>query len=169
VAAEDSSQQLGLTVIELNIPGKGILRIEHLVSDVNGTLAVDGQLIPGVARSLAALEDRLTVHLLTADTHGRQETIDRQLGLKAIRIQPGNEAAAKAEYLQQLGPASVAAVGQGANDAEMLRQAAIGICVESKEGLAVETLMAADLLAPDILSALDLLENPLRIVASLRR
>lgn len=156
-------------MIELNIPGRGILRIEHLVSDVNGTLAFDGQLIAGVARALTALQDRVTVHLLTADTHGRQETIDRQLGLKAIRIPPGDEAVTKAEYLQHLGPASVAAVGQGANDAEMLRQAAIGICIQSKEGLAVETLMAADILVPDILSALDLLENPLRLVASLRR
>jgi P-type E1-E2 ATPase len=156
-------------VIELNIPGRGLIQIEHLVSDVNGTLAVDGQLIPGVGRTLAALQDRLVVHLLTADTHGRQEVIDRQLGLKAVRIPPGEEAAAKAEYLRRLGAAAVAAVGQGANDAEMLRQAAIGICVQSKEGLAVETLMAADIFAPDILSALDLLENPLRLVASLRR
>jgi P-type E1-E2 ATPase len=156
-------------VIELNIPGRDVLRIEHLVSDVNGTLAVDGELIPGVAKALTALEDRLTVHLLTADTHGRQEIIDRQLGLKAVRIPPGDEAATKAEYLRHLGPASVAALGQGANDAEMLRQAAIGICIQSKEGLAVETLMAADILAPDILTALDLIENPLRLVASLRR
>ncbi len=156
-------------MIELNIPGRGVIRIEHLVSDVNGTLAVDGQLIPGVTRTLTALQDRLTVHLLTADTHGRQDAIDRQLGLKAVRIPPGGEAAAKAEYIQRLGPTAVAALGQGANDAEMLRQAAIGICIQSKEGLAVESLMAADILSPDILSALELLDNPLRLVASLRR
>jgi P-type E1-E2 ATPase len=156
-------------VIELNIPGRGVIRIEHLVSDVNGTLAVDGQLIPGVARTLATLQDRLTIHLLTADTHGRQDAIDQQLGLKAVRIPPGGEAAAKAEYLQHLGPTAVAALGQGANDAEMLRRAAIGICVQSKEGLAIETLMAADVVSPDILSALELLQNPLRLVASLRR
>lgn len=156
-------------MIELNIPGRGVLQIEHLVSDVNGTLAVDGQLIPGVAKTLAALEDRLTVHLLTADTHGRQEAIDRQLGLKAVRIPAGDEAATKADYLHHLGPASVAALGQGANDAEMLRQAAIGICIQSVEGLAVEALMAADILAPDILTALDLIKYPLRLVASLRR
>jgi P-type E1-E2 ATPase len=168
-AAEDIHQQLGITVIELNIPGRGVIRIEHLVSDVNGTLAVDGQLIPGIARTLSTLQDRLAVHLLTADTQGRQDNIDRQLGLRAVRIPPGAEAAAKAEYIQRLGPASVVAIGQGANDAEMLREAAIGICIQSKEGLAVESLMAADILSTDILSALDLLDNPLRRVASLRR
>jgi len=156
-------------MIELNIPGRGVVQLEHLVSDVNGTLAVDGRLTDGVARALLSLHDRLTIHLLTADTHGRQATIDQQLGLRAVRILPGDEVRAKAEYVERLGSERVVAVGQGANDAGMLRQAAVGICVLSTEGAAVDALNAADLLAPDILSALALLENPLRLVASLRR
>lgn len=156
-------------MIELNIPGKGTLQLEHLVCDVNGTLAVDGQLPEGLPRALKSLRDRLDIHLLTADTHGRQNVIDLQLGLKAIRVQPGNEALQKAEYVQRLGPERVVALGQGANDAAMLKAAALGICILSKEGAAVETLMAADLVAPDIFTALELLEKPLRIVASLRR
>jgi soluble P-type ATPase len=63
----------------------------------------------------------------------------------------------------------VAAIGQGANDAEMLAVVQLGICVMSMEGVAKETLFAADLIAPDILSALELFEKPKRIVASLRR
>lgn len=53
-------------MIELNIPGRGSLQLAHLVSDVNGTLAVDGQLLDGLSRRLAALRDRLTLHLHTA-------------------------------------------------------------------------------------------------------
>ena len=60
------------------------------------------------------------------------------------------------------------AVGQGANDARMLRAAALGICVLSPEGTAVETLVGADLVVANIFEALDLLEKPIRIVASLR-
>lgn len=156
-------------VIELNIPGHGELVIEHLVMDVNGTLAVDGQLIEGVAKRIGNLRDRLQIHLLTADTHGRQEVIDHLLNLKAVRIQRGHEAEQKAEYVRKLGAGNVLAVGQGANDALMLREAALGICVMSVEGLAVETLTAADLLMPDILSTLDLFEKPLRLIASLRK
>lgn len=156
-------------MIELNIPGRGMVQLEHLVSDVNGTLAVDGRLIDGVSRGLLALQDRVRLHLLTADTHGRQETIDQQLGMTAVRIPLGQEARSKAEYVERLGAERVVALGQGANDAGMLRQAAIGICILSAEGAAVETLTAADLVVPDILSALGLLENPLRLVASLRR
>jgi soluble P-type ATPase len=51
----------------------------------------------------------------------------------------------------------------------MLKQASIGICVISPEGTAVEALTAADLFAPDILTALAMLENPRRMVAGLRR
>ena len=156
-------------MIEINIPGRGPLRLEHLVTDVNGTLAIDGQLIAGVAKQLSALGDRLTVHLLTADTHGRQALIDQQLNLTAVRIGPGNESEQKAEYVRQLGADSVIAIGQGANDALLLKTAALGICVMSPEGIAVETLSAADLLLPNITAALELLDKPLRIIATLRK
>jgi len=156
-------------MIELDIPGRGVIRLQHLVSDVNGTLAVDGRLIDGAARGLLALSDRLQLHLLTADTHGRQQAIDRQLGLQAVRIPAGGEAEAKAAYVRGLGADQVVAFGQGANDAGMLRDAALGICVLGPEGAAVEALMAADVFAPSIQDALDLLTQPLRLVATLRR
>jgi len=156
-------------MIEFIIPGRGEIQIQHLVCDVNGTLAIDGQLIEGVARDLKILSDRLTIHLLTADTHGKQAWIDQQLGLKAVRIEPGNEANKKAAYVRELGPEYVAAIGQGANDERMLETAAIGICILSTEGTAVSTLMTADLVVKDIEGALDLFLKPLRLVATLRK
>jgi len=75
----------------------------------------------------------------------------------------------KAEYVRRLGSEKVAAIGQGANDAEMLAAAQLGICVMSMEGVAKETLLASNLIAPNILSALELFENPKRMIASLRR
>jgi P-type E1-E2 ATPase len=156
-------------MIELNIPGQGQIELEHLVCDVNGTLAVDGVLQDGLVRGFSTLKDRLAIHLLTADMHGKQEIIDRQLNLEAVRIQPGEEALQKAAYIEQIGANRVVAIGQGANDAGMLNKARIGICVFSPEGVAVETLLAADLVVADIKSALELLQKPLRLVASLRK
>ena len=156
-------------MIELNIPGRGTLQLEYLVTDVNGTIAVDGRLREGMTRTLNKLRDRLAIHLLTADTHGAQQGIDKMLGLQAVRVQPGDEAGQKAKFVRQLGAERVVAIGQGANDAAMLKAAAIGICVFSPEGTAVETLLAADLVMSDITDALELFEKPLRLVASLRR
>lgn len=156
-------------MIQFNVPGLGEYRLEHLVMDVNGTLAVDGELIEGVALKLSTLQGLVRIHLLTADTHGKQYRIDQQLGLTAVRIQAGGEALQKAEYVDRLGRNAVVAIGQGANDSEMLKAARLGICVLSVEGVARETLLACDLVAPTILSALELLEKPARLIASLRR
>ena len=61
------------------------------------------------------------------------------------------------------------AIGQGANDALMLKEAALGICVMSDEGTAVAALTAADLVVADIVKAFELLEKPARLMATLRK
>jgi len=156
-------------MLELDIPGRGVLQLHHLVSDVNGTLAVDGELRPGVAEGLHSLGAHLEIHLLTADTFGRQAEIDQALGVTAVRIPPGKESEAKAAYVKQLGAHRVVALGQGANDAGMLQAAALGICVLSVEGTAAEAVRVCDVLAPDVAAALGLLHNPRRLMATLRR
>ena len=156
-------------MIEISIPGRGTLQLEYLVSDVNGTLAVDGVLMDGLAQRIASIRDRLTVHLLTADTHGRQAGIDQQLNLSATQLTGGNEQEQKRAYVKKLGSEKVIAIGQGANDAAMLKEAALGICVMSQEGAATETLLSADIVVPNIFVAFDLLDKPLRIVATLRK
>ena len=109
-------------MIDLTIPGREGLQLEHLVCDVNGTLALDGILLDGVIRQLNRLQDRLRLHLVTADTYGKQAVIDQRLNVQAVRLQPGEENNQK-----------------------------------------------ADLIVPDIYAALELLERPLCIVASLRK
>ncbi len=156
-------------MITLEIPGRGSFSLQYLVTDVNGTLAVDGYLLDGVAEALARLRPHLEILMLTADTHGRQKYLDEILGMKARRLLPGGEAEQKAAVVRELGAEHVVALGQGANDALMLKEAAIGICLISPEGTALETLLSADVAAPDILSALGMLENPMRLKATLRR
>ena len=156
-------------MIELDVPGRGAIQLDHLVLDVNGTLARDGRLLDRVPKLRGLLRDRLSLHLLTADTYGRQASIDQLLNLRATRLQPGGEPLQKADYVRALGAERVVAIGQGANDAEMLQAAAIGIAILGEEGLAVEALVNADILTRDIYEALQLLEFPARLVATLRR
>lgn len=156
-------------MIEIKVPGRGVYCLKHLVLDVNGTIAVDGRLAEGVARRLADLRRSVEVHLLTADTRGRQQIIDAQLGIKAVRIAPEGGEAQKAACVRELGGESVCAIGNGANDAGMLGEASLAIAVLGEEGLAVETLNVADVVVPHVNAGLDLLLNPLRLVATLRR
>ena len=155
-------------MIQIEIPGRTTYRLEHLVLDVNGTIAQRGQLIEGVAQRLRQLRSSIEVHLLTADTRGRQHLIDDQLGLTARRIMPSDEANQKASFVRLLGSEAVCAAGNGANDAGMLHEARLAIAVLGEEGLAIETLNAADVTVPHVNAALDLLLDPTRLVATLR-
>ncbi len=156
-------------MVELTIPGYGNLQLKYAVFDVNGTLAVDGNLIDGVTEKIAALREVLEVRLLTADTHGKQAEIDQALGVKADRVQAGRERKQKADYARSLGAGHVVAIGNGSNDVEMLKAAALGIAVIGREGCAREALVAADVVVTDIHTALDLLLKPQRLTATLRR
>jgi soluble P-type ATPase len=157
-------------MLEVDIPGRGPLRLVHTVLDVNGTIALDGELLPGVSERLNALQTSLQVHLLTGNTYGRQDELDRQLGLVAVRLASAtNQAEEKAEYVRRLGPAGIVAIGNGANDRLMLAEVALGIVVVGPEGSAARTVAAADVVVGDVRAALDLLLHPKRLVATLRQ
>ena len=159
-------------MISCLIPGRAGLEIQHLVCDVNGTLACDGKLLPGVEMVLSQLKDLLKIHLVSADTYGTLNSLEDQLGsivIRYMRLKPWSEAEQKLEYVENLDAPAVVAIGQGTNDRLMLKAAGLGICVLSPEGTAVETMLNADILAPDILTALDLLLHPDRMKATLRQ
>lgn len=156
-------------MVEIKIPGWPELQIHHLVFDVNGTIAIDGNLIEGIAQRIRDLQLFYQVHLITADTNNKQDQIDAALKLRAHRLVGANEACQKQEFVHSLGSQTVIAFGQGANDALMLQEAAIGICVLSKEGTCTEAVLHADILVPDIHCAFDLIENPKRMIATLRK
>jgi soluble P-type ATPase len=155
-------------MIRIDIPGYGVLELEHLVSDVNGTLAADGWLLPGVDERLRRLANLLHVHVVTADTFGR---VREQLAGAPCRLEilgPVGQTEAKRCYVEALGSRRCAALGNGRNDSSMLKAAALGIAVIGEEGAAVETLQSARVVCRDALSALDLLLSPLRLTATLR-
>lgn len=155
-------------MLRLDIPGFAALDLEYLVLDFNGTLALDGRLREGVAPRLQALADTLVIHVVTGDTHGTAREQLRGLPVALTVLEPERQAEAKRAYLRRLGPAGCVAVGNGRNDRLMLGEAALGIAVTGPEGTSPEALHAAHLFVPDSLAALDLLDHPRRIVASLR-
>ncbi|MFH1980376.1 MAG: ATPase P [Pseudomonadota bacterium] len=155
-------------MIHIDIPDFGVLNLEHIVLDYNGTLAVDGVPIEGVKATLRHLAGQLTVHVLTADTFGRVKTEMADVPCIVTVLGAGQQDRAKEAYVRQLGADTVVAVGNGRNDRRMLRAAALGVAVILAEGAAGLTLLEADVVATDILSTLELLIRPLRLVATLR-
>lgn len=156
-------------MITVTIPGFRTFQFHHLVLDVNGTIAKDGYLIDGTATLLEKLRPNLKIHLVTADTHGKQEAINESLNLQAAIIPLENQVQAKLDYIERLGQDTVVAIGNGANDAAMLEHAALGIAVIGPEGAAAESILKAKIVTFDIQSALELLLYPKRLMATLRR
>jgi P-type E1-E2 ATPase len=155
--------------MQIDVPGWRTFQLEHLVLDLNGTVALDGEILPGVAERLAVLSANLATHLVTADTHGRAADTAQRLKVRLTRVEARKEAGQKRVLVERLGAERVAAIGNGANDAEMLAAAALGIAVLGPEGSATLALRAADVVVGRIEDALDLLLQPQRLVATLRR
>jgi P-type E1-E2 ATPase len=152
----------------IDIPGWRRLALEHLVLDLNGTVALDGALLPGVAQAVDRLTEDLNCHLVTADTFGTAHKLFGP-GVTVQVIRAGDEGAQKLALVEKLGLEKVAALGNGANDVEMLGASALGIAVLGYEGAAAAALAAADLVVPGPLAALELLLKPDRLRATLRR
>ncbi|MBD2234480.1 HAD family hydrolase [Phormidium tenue] len=155
-------------MIDINVPGFRHFQLSHLVLDYNGTLAIDGRLMPQAGEILAALAEVLQIHVITADTFGLAQGELAGLPLSLTIAPPENQAATKLAYITDLGTERVVAIGNGRNDRQMLKAAALGIALVQREGGAVETLVSADVIATSILDALELLRQPRRLVATLR-
>ncbi|HER08710.1 MAG TPA: ATPase P [Bacteroides sp.] len=155
-------------MIEIEIPGHRTIQAEYLVLDFNGTLALDGHLIDGVADQLLQLSADLEVLVLTADTFGtvRKELKDLPVIVKVL--DPADQDRQKAEVVNQLGADRVIAVGNGRNDLLMLQESALGIGVILAEGAYVQIMNAIQVICTSITDALDLLLKPKRLAATLR-
>lgn len=152
-------------MIHIEIPQRGSYQLHHAVFDINGTLAIDGVALVGVADYLHTLSRHLSIHLLTAGTHGNLKELEKELGHSLKIIHTGED---KVNYVKMLGSDSVVAIGNGANDTGMLQLAAIGIAVLTDEGVAISALRAADVLVTHPVHAIELLLLPKRLVATLR-
>ena len=155
-------------MISVDISGFGVLRLEHLVLDYNGTLAVDGNLLPGSAEAIKSLAEVLRIHVVTADTFGLAAAQLSELPLELVVLPGEGQADQKLAYIKALDANTVVAIGNGRNDRKMLDAAALGIALIQREGGAAETIAGADIVALSILDALDLLRKPKRLVATLR-
>ena len=155
-------------MLDIDIPGFRRLHLTDLVCDYNGTLAVDGLLLPGVGDALTRIGADLRLHVITADTFG---TVSREvagLPLQVVPIPAEHQAEAKLAYVTRLGVDGVVAIGNGRNDRMMLAAAAVGIALIQPEGAAGQAVLCADVVVPGILDALGLLLHPQRLVATLR-
>jgi soluble P-type ATPase len=155
-------------MFELDIPGFGHIRLEHMVSDFTGTLSVDGRLMPGVKEQLNRISEFMKVHILTADTFGMAKAELDGINCEVHILEGNDHDIQKEDYVKRLGADKVIAFGNGNNDRKMLEAGKIGIAVFLKEGCATDAIISAHIMVTSASDALDLLLNSKRLKATLR-
>ena len=154
-------------MLTIDIPGRDPLSLQHLILDYNGTIALDGALIEGIAPRLQQLAQQLSVHIITADTHGTAK--DRCSGLPAevLTFPTADVGEIKAQQARALS-GGVVCIGNGFNDIQMSDACDLSIAVMGTEGCCCALLQHTDIAVTSILDALDLLLKPARLRATLR-
>ncbi len=159
--------------IEIDLPCGVFYDLSNLVLDLNGTLTVDGRFIEGVEERLRELSEILNIYLLTADTHQTADQIIKSLqeetNIEIHKLESGRGDIQKLNFLEKLGREKTAAIGNGCNDAILLKEAALGICVIGPEGASVEAMLASKAVFLNICDALDIFLKKNRMIATLRK
>ena len=154
-------------MLNIQIPGREMLSLSHLVLDYNGTIAEDGEIIEGIRPRLAELSKDLSIYVITADTHGTAAKKCEGLPLQVLTFPTTEVGKIKAEQVSQMS-GGVITIGNGFNDIQMSDAADLSICVIGKEGCCGALLAHTDIVVTSIEDALDLLLKTGRVRATLR-
>ncbi len=151
-----------------NIPGNKDIEIKNVVLDYNGTIAIDGNLINGVASLINELSDKINFHVLTADTYGSVKKELKDVNCKIAVIAEDNQDNCKLNYVLELGKDETLCVGNGRNDRLMMKECILSIALIQDEGVCVESLLSADIACKSILDVFEFFKTPNRLKATLR-
>ena len=154
-------------MLNIQIPGRELLTLSHLVLDYNGTIAEDGEIIEGIRSRLAELSRELAIYVITADTHGTAAKKCEGLPLQVLTFPTTEVGKIKAEQVEKLS-GGVVTIGNGFNDIQMSDAADLSICVIGAEGCCSTLIAHTDVTVTSIEAALDLLLIPGRLRATLR-
>jgi len=155
--------------LNISIPHFKELALSHLVLDYNGTLAKDGILKVEIKEQLKTLSQLLNIHVITSDTFGNVQAQLQDFKLNINVLRSDNHTLEKATYIKELGTEICLAIGNGNNDAQMLKEAVVSIALMGDEGCSTKALVNSDIVCKNIEDALDLLLNKNRLIATLRQ
>ena len=151
------------------IGGREPLEILNLLLDFNGTLAQGGAVSEEAKALLLQLSVSFEIFVATADTRGNAASECEGLPVRMLELPEGiPEDRAKLQLLEGLGGEVTAAFGNGRNDALMLGNAALGVCITGEEGAHKMAVAAAQVIVNSIEDGLRLVGEPERLIATLR-
>ena len=153
--------------MQYDIPGIGVLELQTIILDLNGTLSVGGKIVDGVDERLKKLKGLgYKIIFFTGNTRGNADQLAQELGIEWVLAESGE---AKKEQALKLQPETCISIGNGLIDLELMKVVKLRIVTLQAEGVHVQTLLNSDVIIPTINDALDLLIDPQRLIATLRK
>jgi soluble P-type ATPase len=153
--------------MQYDVPGFGELKLSIIILDLNGTLSVGGEIVEGVDTRLKQLKEMgYKIVFFTGNTRNNADTLAQRLGIEWVFAADGE---AKKEQALKLNPEECVSIGNGLIDLELMKVVKLRIVTLQAEGVHVQTLLQSDVVTPTINDALDLLIDPQRLIATLRK
>lgn len=155
-------------MLRYEISGRGVVEIENLVLDYNGTIAVDGKLVEGVEELLVKLKEHVNIYVLTADTYGTVREELKDLNVEVLTFPSESAGISKRKIVMELGGYKTLCIGNGYNDLPMFNECILSIAVIEGEGAYGKLIANADIVTRSILDALKTVLSKNRVNATLR-
>lgn len=149
-------------MIPIQRPGQEPLEIDFILIGFEGTLAPDRRVHPKAKDKINLLSKRSKIYILTKEEKQRIEDVLRKVKAEVVYLTEEKSSEKKSDLVTRLGATRTVSVGNGTDDASMMKAAAFALCVIGKGGASVETVKNADVVFTDVLDALDFLLKPLR-------
>ena len=149
------------------IPGQGTFELKNIVLDLNGTITETGAFIPGVVEGFQALRRAgFRIFVLSGDTKGTlAQTFKDFPYIQAVLTPTAQD---KRTFVESIGPAHTACIGNGNIDVEMFKVARLSLCTIQAEGSTTKAMLQADIVVTHIKHAMEILLDPHKLIATLR-
>lgn len=147
-------------------PNKEIINIENIILDLNGTLAVNGQVSEKAKKLVVKLKQLgYKLILISGDIRGNAKTVAEELDLG---LYLGANSSEKAKQMKRFDKEKTAAIGNARIDIGTFENAKISIATLQSEGIHSGILNYVDLIVPSIEDALNLFIDVKSLEATLR-
>jgi soluble P-type ATPase len=152
--------------IRIELTNQNPIIIRNILTDLNGTLKVDGKMHPEVITLLQALREECRVIFLSGDGNGTAKKYADETGCELKQVSNAQE---KADYAEEIGLDHVAVIGNGAGDVPLFKtvlqhnERAPRVAVVEAEGLYVPLLAVSNIMVRSAKEALQLFLTPGRL------
>lgn len=156
--------------IDVKIPWGEKYIIENVVFDLNGTLATNGKIAKSTEDLLKKLAKQAKIYIITADTHNTAKQLEKEIGefAEIFVLKSDEHDLEKARFVHTLGFRETVTLGNGANDLKMVEEGILSFAVIAGEGAYAPLLGKVDMVVHNVDHAIEMLLNPMKIVATIR-